>query len=155
MNCWGIRIYFTKSRFSLNGGSLFIWSYCQDMKKSSLNAGTLNRGFTVYRKPTTTDPTIILSTLPMEHKLVAYRYYLTRMNSLPLSKLHKQKEWNTIQYIAKTNNFPSKAIDYSKTKPIYTTKSEHPHSTEFYSKKTQITCMNMEVLITICSYSNK
>jgi hypothetical protein len=23
MNCWGIRIYFTKSRFSLNGGTLF------------------------------------------------------------------------------------------------------------------------------------
>ena len=28
MNCWGIRIYFTKSRFSLNEGLLFIWSYC-------------------------------------------------------------------------------------------------------------------------------
>jgi hypothetical protein len=47
MNCWGIRIYFTKSRFSLNGRLLFIWSYCRDMKKSSLNAGTLNWGFTV------------------------------------------------------------------------------------------------------------
>jgi hypothetical protein len=28
--------------------TLFIWSYCRDMKKSSLNAGTLNRGFTVF-----------------------------------------------------------------------------------------------------------
>jgi hypothetical protein len=46
MNCCGIRIYFTKSRFSLNGGTLFIWSYCQNMKKSSLNVGTLNQGFT-------------------------------------------------------------------------------------------------------------
>ena len=27
---------------------LFIWSYCQDMKKSSLNVGTLNWGFTVF-----------------------------------------------------------------------------------------------------------
>jgi hypothetical protein len=33
---------------------LFIWSYCRDMKKIitksgiSLNAGTLNRGFTVF-----------------------------------------------------------------------------------------------------------
>jgi hypothetical protein len=27
--------------------TLFIWSYCRDMKKSSLNAGTLNRGYTV------------------------------------------------------------------------------------------------------------
>jgi hypothetical protein len=32
------------------------------------------------------------------------------MNSLPLSKLRKQKEWNTIQYVAKTNNFPNKII---------------------------------------------
>jgi hypothetical protein len=34
--------------------TLFTWSYCQDMKKIitksgiALNAGTLNRGFTVY-----------------------------------------------------------------------------------------------------------
>jgi translation initiation factor 6 (eIF-6) len=34
---------------------LFIWSYCQDMKKIvtkfgiSLNVGTLNRGFTVLK----------------------------------------------------------------------------------------------------------
>jgi hypothetical protein len=25
-----------------------MWSYCWDVKKSSLNAGTLSRGFTVY-----------------------------------------------------------------------------------------------------------
>jgi hypothetical protein len=46
----------------------------------------------------------------MEYELAAYRYYLTHMNSQPLSKLRKQKEWNTIQYIAKTNNFLSKII---------------------------------------------
>ena len=43
----------------------------------------------------------------MQHKLAAYRYYLTCMNSLPLSKSRKQKEWNIIQYIARTNNFLS------------------------------------------------
>jgi hypothetical protein len=65
----------------------------------------------IYRKPTTTDTTInFLSNHPMEHKLAAYRYYLSCTNSLPLSNLRKQKEWNTIQYIAKTNNFPSKII---------------------------------------------
>jgi hypothetical protein len=56
MNCWRIRIYFTKSRFSLNGSFQLIWSYCQDMKKIItksgilLNAGTLNQGFTVLGK---------------------------------------------------------------------------------------------------------
>jgi hypothetical protein len=55
MNCWGIRIYFTKSRFSLNGG-LFVYmeqlsGHEKIITKSgiSLNAGTLNRDFTVYR----------------------------------------------------------------------------------------------------------
>jgi hypothetical protein len=53
MNCWGIRIHFTKSRFSLNGG-LFVYmellsGHEKIITKSgiSLKAGTLNRGFTV------------------------------------------------------------------------------------------------------------
>jgi hypothetical protein len=67
--------------------------------------------YDIHRKPTTTDTTInFLSNHPMEHKLAAYRYYLTLMNSLPLSKIRKQREWNNIQYIAKTNNFPNKII---------------------------------------------
>jgi hypothetical protein len=56
MNFWGIRIYFTKSRFSLNGG-LFVYmellsGHDKIITKSgiSLNARTLNRGFTVLVK---------------------------------------------------------------------------------------------------------
>jgi hypothetical protein len=55
MNCWGISIYFTKSRFSLNGG-LFVYvellsGHEKIITKSgiSLNAVTLNRGFTVFK----------------------------------------------------------------------------------------------------------
>jgi hypothetical protein len=55
MNCWGIRIiYFTKSRFSLNGGYTVYMELLSGHEKIitksgiSLNAGTLNRGFTVY-----------------------------------------------------------------------------------------------------------
>jgi hypothetical protein len=53
MNCWGIRIYFTKLRFSLNGGYIdymeLLLGHEKIITKSriSLNAGTLNRGFTV------------------------------------------------------------------------------------------------------------
>jgi hypothetical protein len=50
MNCWGIRMYFTKSRFSLNGG-LFVYMELHEKiitkSRISLNAGTLNQGFTV------------------------------------------------------------------------------------------------------------
>jgi hypothetical protein len=55
MNCWGIRIYFTKSGFSLNGGYIVYMELLSGHEKIitksgiSLNAGTLNRGFTVYK----------------------------------------------------------------------------------------------------------
>jgi hypothetical protein len=65
----------------------------------------------ICRKPTTTDTTInFFSNQPIEHKLAAYRYYLTRMNSLPMSRTRKQKECNNIQHIAKANNFPYTVI---------------------------------------------
>jgi hypothetical protein len=52
MNCWGIRIYFTKLRFSLNGGFYMelLSGHEKIITKSgiSLNGGTLNRGFTVF-----------------------------------------------------------------------------------------------------------
>ena len=46
----------------------------------------------------------------MEHKTAAYRYYIPRMHSLPLNSNKKQKEWNTIQTIAKNNGFPTTFI---------------------------------------------
>jgi hypothetical protein len=54
MNCWGIRIHFTNSRLSLNGG-LFVYmelflGHEKIITKSgiSLNVGILNQGFTVH-----------------------------------------------------------------------------------------------------------
>jgi hypothetical protein len=53
MNCWGIRIYFTKSRLSLNGGYIVYMELLSGHEKIitksgiSLNLGTLDRGFTV------------------------------------------------------------------------------------------------------------
>jgi hypothetical protein len=53
MNCWGIRKYFTKSRLSLNGGYIVYMELLSGHEKIitksgiSLNAGTLNWGFTV------------------------------------------------------------------------------------------------------------
>jgi hypothetical protein len=38
--------------------------------------------------------------------MAGFRSYLNRMHSLPLSQDKKQKEWETIQVIAKNNNFP-------------------------------------------------
>ena len=61
----------------------------------------------VYRKPTTTDTTInFLSNHPIEQKMAAFRFHITRMHSLPLNPDKKQAEWEIIQSIAKNNNFP-------------------------------------------------
>ena len=38
--------------------------------------------------------------------MASYRRYITRMHFLPFSLARKQKEWITIQHIAKVDNFP-------------------------------------------------
>jgi hypothetical protein len=61
----------------------------------------------IYRKPTTTDTTInFLSNHPIEQKMAAFRFHITRMHSLPLDPDKIQTEWEIIQSIAKNNNFP-------------------------------------------------
>jgi len=70
----------------------------------------------IYRKPTTTDITInFLSNHPTKHKIAAYRYHITRMQSLPLTTERQQSEWKTIQAMARNNNFPEKLITNLKT----------------------------------------
>jgi len=61
----------------------------------------------IYRKPTTTDTTInFLSNHPIEQKMAAFRFHITRMHFLLLNPDKKQTEWEIIQSIAKNNNFP-------------------------------------------------
>ena len=60
----------------------------------------------IYRKLTTTDTTThFTSTHPIEHKLAAYRYHITRMLSLPLKTTQQKREWETILHIAQQNGF--------------------------------------------------
>ena len=64
-------------------------------------------GVDIYRKPTTIDTTInFLSNHPIEQKLAAFRFHITRMHSLPLNPDKKQTEWEIMQSVAKNNNFP-------------------------------------------------
>ena len=70
----------------------------------------------IYRKPTTTNTTINYdSNHPTEHKTAAYRHYITRMQSLPLTTERQNTEWKTIKTIAKSNNFPDKVITQLKS----------------------------------------
>jgi hypothetical protein len=45
----------------------------------------------------------------MEHKIAAYRYYINRMNKLPLNGKKRTIDWQTILRIAH-NNFPARKI---------------------------------------------
>ena len=73
---------------------------------------THNLHINIYRKPTTTDTTIhYTSNHPQEHKTAAYRYYLSRLHSPPLSTDHEHTEQQIIQTIAETNGFPMKHIN--------------------------------------------
>jgi hypothetical protein len=80
-----------------------------------------------YRKPTSTGTTInFLSNHPIEQKMAAYRFYITCMHSLPLNPEKKQKEWATIQSIAKNNNFPQRLLQ--KPNQRIQNKSNHTHN---------------------------
>jgi hypothetical protein len=45
MNCWGIRIYFTKSRFSLNGGLFVYMELLLGHEKIITKCGNIKLGF--------------------------------------------------------------------------------------------------------------
>jgi uncharacterized protein with NAD-binding domain and iron-sulfur cluster len=66
----------------------------------------------LYRKTNSTDTTINFhSNHPIEQKMAAFIFHIIRMHSLPLDLDKKQKEWKTIQSIAKNNNFPRHLLE--------------------------------------------
>jgi hypothetical protein len=79
----------------------------------------------IYQKPTMTDTTInFLSNYPLEHKLAAYRFSISRMLSLPLNNVQIQNEWKNIKQIAH-NNIPTHFL--TKLKRNIQQKLNQPH----------------------------
>jgi len=78
---------------------------------------TINRGrktisISIYRKTTNTDTTIhYLSNHPFKQKIAAYRYYIQRMLTLPISQIGINKKWTIICAMAKSNSFPESIIN--------------------------------------------
>jgi hypothetical protein len=66
-----------------------------------------------------------MSNHPTEQKTAAYRFHITRMQSLPLDPSKKQKEWQTIQTIAR-NNFPQHLLQ--KLNRQIHNKTDHTHT---------------------------
>jgi len=82
----------------------------KDKKLNSLDV-TITRTesqltFDIFRKPTTTDTIIPRDSChPLEHKIAAMRYYITRIDTYLLDQDKKQKEMNTVKQILKHNNY--------------------------------------------------
>jgi hypothetical protein len=84
----------------------------------------------IYRKPTQTDTTIhFTANHPLLHKLAAYRFYINRMLSTPITDQARQHEWNTICTIAKNNGFPLHII-YNLNNKIKHRQYSHKYTTE-------------------------
>lgn len=68
--------------------------------------------FQIYRKPTHTDTTIpATSCHPLQQKLAAFRSYVHRLMSVPLSADNYVKELNIIYQIAISNGYSKQIID--------------------------------------------
>ena len=69
------------------------------------NANQVN--INVFQKPTPADPTIhFTSNHSVEYNVAAYRFYIRRLDTLPLSQEHKNKRINTVKQIALNSGYP-------------------------------------------------
>jgi len=83
-----------------------------------------------YRKPTNTNTTIhYTSNHPMEHKIVAYRYLINRINTVGITNINKKQELNNKTIIAKNNALPTHI-----TRQLYDTMA---HKRQIRSNNTQ------------------
>ena len=77
----------------------------------NLKRNESNLELSIYRKPKNTDTTIYYqSNHPYEQKIAAFRYYINRMITLPITERSKIEEWNTIISIATSNGYPKRII---------------------------------------------
>jgi len=101
----------------------------------AIHRNNSNIEISIYRKPTSTDTTIQFSSNhPYEHKIAAFRYYIHRMITLPITEKSKQEEWAAIITIAKNNGYPIAIINGLRTKLTARKPQQHP-STIPYNKR--------------------
>jgi len=98
-----------------------------------------NIDISTYRKPTGTDtPIQFSSNHPYEHKIAAFKYYIHRMLTLPITEESQQEEWKTIITMAKNNGCPVGIINDLRTKLTSKKHQQHPPTTP-YNKRNWVT----------------
>jgi hypothetical protein len=72
----------------------------------SINRKTNNMNLNIYRKPTYIDIGIHFSSShPYDHKLAAFKYYINRMITMPITEQAVKQEWSKILKMAYNNGF--------------------------------------------------
>jgi len=83
----------------------------------------------IYRKETSTDTVIhYFSNHPIEQKMAAFRYYINRLLTLPLTQDGTNTEWTTILNMAKNNGFPIERITRLKTQMVKNLQHKKPEN---------------------------
>jgi hypothetical protein len=91
----------------------------------SINRNTSSTDLNIYRKPTYMDITIHFSSNhPYDHKLAAFKYYIHRMITMPITEQAVKQEWNKIIIMARNNGFPEQKVYKRRNKLI--TKRDRP-----------------------------
>jgi len=90
----------------------------------------------IYRKPTNTDITIQYKSIhPFEHKISAFRYYIHRMTTLPITENSRVVEWNTIITTAINNGYPKQMMYNLRRKLTNTMTHKEIHKREKQKNK--------------------
>ena len=77
----------------------------------SSNRNTSSMDLNIHRKPTYMDITIHFSSNhPYDHKLAAFKYYIQRMITMPITKQAVKQECNKIIIMAHNNGFPEQIV---------------------------------------------
>jgi hypothetical protein len=72
-----------------------------------------------YRKPTYIDfATHASSNHPYDHKIAAFKYYINRMITMPITEKATKQEWEKILQTAHNNGFPERIVHKLKNKLI-------------------------------------
>jgi hypothetical protein len=69
------------------------------------------------------------STHPLRQKLAAYRFYINRMLSLPITHHAKLHEWDVICSVARNNGFPSQITHNLRRKLTNKRKTQNVNTT--------------------------
>ena len=103
----------------------------------------------IYRKTTASDTTIkFLSNRPLRHKLAAYRFFINRMLSLPLSEVWRHKVWGSNKQTAHNNNIPIHLL--TKLRCNIQNKLDQPH--RFHTEQKM---GHLHTLLTACQKNHQ